>query len=393
MVTTARRLQTLPPYLFAAIDEAAARARARGLTLTKMGIGDPDRDPPEWVREILAAEVMRPGNHRYPDYKGHPALWDAALAYLERRFGVRGLGHEHVSSSIGTKEALANLPLALLNPGDSFIAPDPSYPVFATMARLHGAVGYDLPLTPTTRFMPHPAKHLSDEQLEGVRVIYINYPHNPTGALADRGYLKSLVALARERGIALINDAAYAEVYFDADNAPASILEIDGAIDCALEFHSFSKSFNMTGWRIGFVAGNPELIRALGQIKTNIDSGQFNAIQLAMARVLSDPRAATFLAENRAVYQRRLSLVLDGFQRLGIDCPAPGGTIFVWAHLPNGETDSFAWCARLLETTGLVVSPGRAFGVHGEGFFRASLCTPEDDIERALTLLAEFVTG
>lgn len=391
MIRLAKRIDQLPPYLFARIDVARERAAAKGLDTVSMGIGDPDRDPPPWIREILAEEVMRPGNHRYPSYKGNPALHESVIRYMERRFGVTGLGLPNVMTSIGSKEALANLVLALINPDDHVIMPDPMYPVFGTMARLHGAEIHTVAIHPSTNFMPDLNHELSEYQVQASRAMYVNYPHNPTGQVADRKYLADMVQFARENEIILISDMAYAEIYYGEDNRPASLLEFDGALDCVIEFHSFSKSFNMTGWRCGFVVGNELLIKGLGTVKSNVDSGCFNAIQLAMARVLDDERCDPFLAENREHYRQRLEKVTAALQDMGITVHHPGATIFCWCDLPAGQHESFEWCARLLDETGLVVSPGAAYGQHGEGFFRVSLSTPDERIDMALAKLAGFI--
>jgi LL-diaminopimelate aminotransferase len=391
MFRLAKRLQNLPPYPFAQLDEAARRAQAKGLEIVSMGIGDPDNDPPEWIRELLVEEVRRSGNHRYPSYKGHPRLCDAALAYLERRFGVKGLGHEHICTTIGSKEGLANLAGALLNPEDHFIAPDPTYPVFPTMGKLLGAREITVPVHPDTGFMPDLNTELSEHQIRCARVMYVNYPHNPTAQVASREYLQRLVDFACEHNIVVVSDLAYAEIYYDEGNPPASLLQFDGALECVIEFHSFSKTFNMTGWRCGFAVGDANLIRGLTKMKTNLDSGVFDAIQLALARALGDPRCEPFLAENRKLYLKRRDKVCAALDEIGLGCHPPGGAIYVWCELPAGQHDSMAWCSELLDGTGLVVSPGAAYGHHGEGFFRLSLTTADADIDRGLELLAGFV--
>jgi LL-diaminopimelate aminotransferase len=389
-IRLAERLSKLPPYLFAQIDAARERAQARGLETVSMGIGDPDRDPPEWVRAILAEEVMREGSHRYPSYKGHPQLHDAALSYVARSFGVGGLDHSHVMTTIGSKEGIANLVTALVNPGDLILMPDPMYPVFGTMSKLVGADTIAMPVHPSTNFMPNPADYVTAEQADRLRVLFINYPHNPTGQVASRAYLQGLVEFAQAHGCIIVSDMAYGEIYYDEANKPASILELPGALDCAIEMHSFSKSFNMTGWRVGFAVGNPQLIAGLVQVKSNVDSGCFNAIQLAMARVLDDPRCDGFLAENRAHYKARMEKVADAVESMGIKVHRPGGAIFIWCEVPGGDS-SIEWCSKLLDETGLVVSPGAGYGEYGEGFFRVSLSTPDAQIDKALDKLREFV--
>lgn len=393
MIQLADRLKKLPPYLFAQIDKARNEAQARGIDTVSMGIGDPDRDPPEWMRTFLAEEVMRSGNHRYPNYKGHPRLLEASLRYMERRFGVKGLGMENVLTTLGSKEALANICRAIVNPGDTVIEPDPLYPVFGTVARLFGGTSATLPVHPDNNFLPNMSDELTKEIISRATVRYLNFPHNPTGRLAPRSYLNDVVQFARENDIILVSDAAYTEIYYDENDPPASLLEFDGALDCVIEFHSFSKSFNMTGWRCGFAVGNPLLIEGLGTVKSNVDSGTFNAIQIACARILDDERTDDFLRDNRRHYRERRDKICDELDKMGIDNFRPGGSIFVWCKLPNGETDSFDWCGRLLNETGLVVGPGRAYGWYGEGYFRLSLATPNDDIEKGLGRLREFVAA
>jgi LL-diaminopimelate aminotransferase len=393
MIRLAKRLEQLPPYPFAQLDAARQRAQARGLDTVSMGIGDPDRDPPQWIRELLCEEVMRSGNHRYPSYKGHPRLLDSAIRYMARRFGVTGLTLDNVMTTIGSKEGLANLVTAVINPEDYFISPDPMYPVFPTLAKLQGAQPITVPVHPGTNFMPDLRRELSEHQVHSSRVMYVNYPHNPTGQVATREYLQELVDFAVENSLIVVSDAAYAEVFYDEENRPASLLEFDGALDCVIEFHSFSKSFDMTGWRCGFAMGCPALINGLLAVKSNVDSGCFNAIQLAMARVLDDERCDPFLAENRAHYHKRLDKVCTALTEMGITYYRPGASIFIWCDLPEGERSSFDWCSRLLDASGLVVSPGAAYGEYGEGFFRISLSTPDEHIDRALEKLRRFVSG
>jgi len=392
MIRLAKRLEHLPPYLFARIDAARARAAARGLDTVSMGIGDPDVDPPEWIRATLCEEVMRSGNHRYPSYKGNPKLFDSVIRYMQRRFNVTGLNHDNVMTTIGSKEGLANLVTAVLNPEDCFIAPDPMYPVFVTMAKLAGARPITVPVHPSTKFMPDLRQELNEHQIRCSRVMYVNYPHNPTGQVATREYLADLVSFAREHSIVLVSDLAYGEVYYGEENKPSSLLEFEGALDCVIEFHSFSKSFNMTGWRCGFAVGAAPLIKGLMTVKSNVDSGCFNAIQLAMARVLDDERCQPFLESNRAHYLQRLDKICAALDDMNVTYYRPGASIFVWCDLPGEERDSFTWCGKLLDETGLVVSPGGAYGQYGEGFFRVSLSTPDDKIDMALEKLRIYVS-
>ncbi len=393
MIRMAKRWQSLPPYMFDEVDKAAQRAAEKGLEVISMGIGDPDRDPPLWIRELLAEEALREGSHRYPGYKGHPELLEAAQAFLTRRFGVNGLSRDNVAVTGGSKTGLAKLARALISPGDSFIAPDTLYPVFSTMSKLGGASEITVPMTPGNNFMPELGEELSEHQMRCARVMYINYPHNPTGRAARDKYLQGIVNFCLDNHIILVSDLAYSEIYYGPDNKPSSLLEFKGAIDCTIELHSFSKSFNMTGWRCGFAVGDPKLISALVRVETNTDGGVFNAIQLSLARMLRDGRCDGFLAENREHYLRRLEKVLAALDEMGITYHRPGGAIYVWCELPEGQHDSIKWVSELLDSTGLVVSPGRGYGPGGEGFFRLSLSAPDTVIDEAMSRLAGFLKG
>ena len=256
---------------------------------------------------------------------------------------------------------------------------------------MFGGASSTLPVHPDNDFLPNMSDELTKEMISRAKVRYLNFPHNPTGRLAPRDYLNDVVQFARKHDIILVSDAAYTEIFYDEENPPASLLEFDGALDCVIEFHSFSKSFNMTGWRCGFAVGNPLLIEGLGTVKSNVDSGTFNAIQIACSRILDDERCDSFLRENRNHYRERRDRICDELDKIGIVNFRPGGSIFVWCRLPEGETDSFDWCSRLLNETGLVVGPGRAYGWYGEGFFRLSLATPDADIEKGMARLKDFV--
>jgi len=258
------------------------------------------------------------------------------------------------------------------------------------MAKLAGAREFTIPLLPENSFMPEISEELSEHQKRCARLMYVNYPHNPTGKVARDKYLQSIVDFALENHVIVISDLAYGEIYYGPDNKPSSLLEFDGALSCVVELHSFSKTFNMTGWRCGFAVGDPGLIKGLTTIKSNVDSGVFNAIQLALARVLSDERCEPFLAANRERYQGRLDKVCAALDQIGLEYFRPGGAIYVWCRLPAGRFDSIQWCSELLDATGLVVSPGAGYGHSGEGFFRLSLTTPDEVIDTALERLASF---
>jgi len=385
-----KRVTEQPPYLFAEIDRARDEARSRGLDVVSMGIADPDLPPPPWLFDLLAEEIRHEGYHRYPDYRGLPAYLEAVSKWMRERFGVRVDPGTEVITLLGGKEGVGHAAWALCEPGDVALIPEPAYPVYNTNCVYAGAEVHFLGLTRENGFLPD-LKRIPEDIARRATVIYINYPNNPTGASAPVEFYQELLDFCRRYDIAVLADNPYSEVYFDEAKRPISILELEGAKDLCLEFHSFSKSFNMTGWRIGWAAGNAKLVEALLTIKSNVDSGQFNAIQMALARGLAHPGRDRFLEENRRRIKARRDMVASVLDELGIWHPNPQATLYFWCRLPEGYGDGVRFARDLLMQEGFVVGPGVAYGPHGQEYFRLSLTTPEEDIREGLARLKKFI--
>lgn len=373
------RLKKLPPYLFVEVERRKRELQAKGKDVIDLGVGDPDLASPDFVIEALTQAARDPKNHHYALDAGMPELRETFARWFHERFGVKLDPTEEVLPLIGSKEGLAHFPLAVLNPGDVALVPDPCYPVYKSATHLAGGIPHLLPLLESRDFLPD-LSALEAEVLERSRLLFLNYPNNPTAACASREFFERAVAFGHEHGILIAQDAAYSEITFDGTVAP-SILEIDGAKEVAVEFHSLSKTFNMTGWRIGFAVGNREALRLLAKVKSNVDSGIFQAIQLAGKRALE--KGAPFVKENLQVYKRRRDLFVSGLNRLGWKVPLPKGTFYLWIPVPPGYT-SQELALQLLEKTHVVVTPGNGFGPNGEGYIRATLTISEDRLEEAL---------
>lgn len=387
-----RRVTEQPPYLFAEIDRARARAKARGLDVVSMGIADPDLPPPDWMFDLLQEEIRHPGFHRYPDYKGLPEYLQAVAGWMKARFGVTVDPQTEVMTLLGGKEGVAHIAWALCDPGDVALIPEPAYPVYNTNSLYAGAQIHFLGLTRENGFLPDLGS-IPDDVARRATLVYVNYPNNPTGACAPREFFVELLAFAEKYDLAVLSDNPYTEIYFSEQDRPMSILEIPGAMERCLEFNSFSKTLNMTGWRIGWAAGNAKLVNALLTIKSNVDSGQFNAIQMSLARALTHPELLDFLNENRKRIKARRDMVAQALDKMGIWHPDPKATLYFWCRLPDAwGGDDIKFAGDLLETEGFVVGPGSAYGPHGKGYFRLSLTTPEDDIRKGLSRLEAFLT-
>jgi len=373
------RLKKLPPYLFVEVDRRKRELVAKGKDVIDLGVGDPDLGTPNFIIEALAQAAQDPKNHRYALDHGLPELREAFAQWFRDRFHVKLDPAEEILPLIGSKEGLAHLPLALLNPGEVALVPDPCYPVYQSATHLAGATPYRVPLLESENFLPDYTS-LPSEVLEKSRLLFLNYPNNPTSAVAPREFFERSVAFAHERGILIAQDAAYSEITFDGYVAP-SLLEVDGAKEVTVEFHSLSKTYNMTGWRIGFAVGNREAIRLLAKVKSNVDSGIFQAVQLAGKRALAEGKEA--LAKTLGIYKRRRDLFIGGLNRLGWKATLPRGTFYCWIPVPPGYT-SQELALRLLEDAQIVVTPGNGFGPNGEGYVRASLTISEERLEEAL---------
>jgi LL-diaminopimelate aminotransferase len=375
----AKRILDLPPYLFAELDRAKAALKAEGKQVISLGIGDPDLPTPAPIIEALKREAGEPANHQYPSYEGLLSFREAVARWYERRFGVVLDPICEVVSLIGSKEGIAHLPLAFVDPGDVGLYTDPGYPVYKVAISFAGGTPVSVPLNEETGFLPD-LDAIPAETARKAKIMYLNYPNNPTAATADASFFERVVAFAQKNEILVCHDAAYTEISFEGYRAP-SFLQVKGAKDVGIEFHSLSKTYNMTGWRIGFCVGNEAAVAGLGKVKTNIDSGVFQAVQLAgVEALLRDGEIPRQLSE---VYQRRRDRVVEGLRSSGIDPFVPKATFYVWCPVPGGmESREFA--KRLLTEAGVVVTPGVGFGQYGEGYFRISLTQPEEILEEAL---------
>lgn len=377
-LTPAERIRSLPPYLFAEIDRAKREMAAKGADIISLGIGDPDTPTPAHIVEALARAAREPCNHCYPEYQGLPEFREAAVEYCRRRFGLDLDPQTEVLSLIGSKEGIANTALAFVDPGDLVLVPDPGYPVYSVGTLFSGGKPYYLPLRAANGFLPD-LSAVPAEVARQAKLLWLNYPNNPTGAVAPSEFFTQAVRFALEHEIIVCHDAAYCEIYYD--SPPPSILNTPGAQTLALEFHSLSKTYNMTGWRVGFAIGNRELIGALGKVKTNVDSGVFMAIQRAAITALQGDQEPVEALRRR--YRARRDLVVGTLERLGLRPQPCRATFYVWAEIPDGYT-SQSLATKILREAGVVVTPGVGFGPSGEGFVRLSLTVPTARLEEAM---------
>lgn len=356
-----------------------AEVAAKGIDIISLGIGDPDLPTFPNIIDRLKKAVDNPVHHQYPSYEGMPSFRETVSRWCEKRFGVRLDPASEIVSLIGSKEGIAHAPLAFVNPGDVVLCPDPGYPVYNIGTMFAGGEAYSMPLLEENGFLPD-LSAIPDDILTRSRLMFLNYPNNPTSAAATKEFFKEVVAFASKHNILVCHDAAYTEVYYD-NEPPVSFLEIPGAVEVGIEFHSLSKTYNMTGWRIGWVCGKQEAISAMGKIKTNIDSGIFQAIQEAGIEALQgDQRQVEKL---RTIYQARRDLASDFLTRKGFSFVVPGATFYLWVRTPDGLSSS-QFAGRVLTETGVVLTPGNGFGEHGEGYFRISLTVDEQRLQEAL---------
>ncbi len=383
-IELADRLKRLPPYLFAQLDEAKARQLARGVDVIDLGVGDPDLPTPKPIIDRMKKAVENPQHHRYPSYEGMLSFREAVARWYEKRFGVDLDPQREVITLIGSKEGIGHIPLAFVNPGEVVLVPDPSYPVYGGATILAGGEPFNVPLKEEKGFLPD-LSSIPGDILARARLMFLNYPNNPTAAVASLDFFKEAVDFAREHGIILCHDAAYSEMYYG--QPPCSILEVEGARDVAIEFHSLSKTFNMTGWRIGMAVGNPAVIQGLKKVKTNIDSGAFQAIQEAGIEALDGQHGVD---DMRRVYRERRDLFVGELKKAGFQVEAPQATFYVWFPVPHG-TNSITFATRALEEAGVVITPGVGFGSHGEGYVRAALTVSKERLEEAAQRLARVL--
>ncbi|MSO44875.1 MAG: aminotransferase class I/II-fold pyridoxal phosphate-dependent enzyme [Thermoleophilia bacterium] len=382
----AARMGMLPPYLFAAIEQKIADKRRAGVDIISLGIGDPDTPTPPLVIERMRAAVADPGTHQYPSNRGRESFRDAVAGFYSRRFGVDLDPATEIIPALGAKEAIANLNLALLDPGDVALASDPGYPVYTNGPLLVGAEPVAMPLIPGLGFEPD-LDAIPADLRDRARIMYLNYPNNPTGAVVEGDLFERVVAFARAHDIIVVHDNAYSEITYDGYVAP-SFLATPGAKDVGIEVFSLSKTYNMTGWRSGAVVGNPEVVSAYWQLKTNLDSGMFEAVQEASVAALDSDQAS--VAEMCEVYRRRRDILVDALTAIGLDVTPPKGAIYVWARVPDGET-SASFTERVLEDAAVVITPGAAYGASGEGFVRMSLTTPDDRLLEAASRISRLI--
>jgi LL-diaminopimelate aminotransferase len=380
----AERLKKLPPYLFKELDRKRTELRARGVDIIDLGVGDPDLPTPNHIIEAMKEAVGNPNNHRYPSYSGMIEMKDAVSKWFEGRFGVQVSPKTEVISLIGSKEGLAHLPLAFVNPGDVALIPSPAYPVYHNATMFAGGEPYYMPLKKENRFLPD-LEAIPSDVTQRARLMFLNYPNNPTSAVADHGFFEQVVRFAEKHSILVCHDAAYTEMAFDGYRPP-SFLEVDGAKDVGVEFHSLSKTYNMTGWRIGFAVGNQALIEGLGAIKSNVDSGVFQAIQIAGIKALTYDQSC--VKEMVEVYTRRRNLMVNGLKEIGFEVEPPKATFYLWIGIPKGYT-SAQFTDRLLEK-GVVVTPGNGFGEPGEGYVRIALSEKRSRLEEAVQRIKDI---
>jgi LL-diaminopimelate aminotransferase len=379
MIKRANRIEKLPVYLFAQIDRAKKEAIAKGVDIIDFGVGDPDLPTPSHIIEALYKAAKDPKNHRYPTYEGMLKFREAVALWYKKRFDVGLDPEKEVLTLIGAKEGIGHLPLAFMNEGDVALIPDPAYPVYRAGVTFAGGVPHTMSLLKENNFLPDLDK-IDKNIAKKAKLIFLNYPNNPISSIADKDFFKKVVEFAKENEIIVCHDATYSELGYDGYKPP-SFLEIEGAKEVGIEFHSFSKTYNMTGWRIGFAVGNSDILAGLGSIKTNIDSGVFQAIQYAGIEALTGPQDC--IAQNAVIYQERRDVLVNGLNRLGWDVPLPKVAFYAWIPVPKGHT-SAKICEILLERCGIVMTPGNGFGKSGEGYVRAALTVDKSRIEEAV---------
>jgi LL-diaminopimelate aminotransferase len=382
------RLERIPPYLFAELERKIAAKREAGIDVISLGIGDPDRPTPPLVVEAMQEAVADPSTHQYPSNRGRAEFREAVRDFYERRFEVEGIDPDvEVMPAIGAKECIFNLNLAFLDPGDVALAADPGYPVYTAGPLLAGAEAVRLPLVPELGFVPD-LDAVDRGALKRAKLLYINYPNNPTGAVVPEGFFERVVAFAREHDVLVVHDNAYSETTYDGYRAP-SFLETAGAKEVGVEVFSLSKGYNMTGWRCAAIVGNADAITSYWRLKSNVDSGNFEAVQLAGVAALS-PDGDAEVASMNELYRRRRDLMVDALRKIGVDVTPPRATIYIWAPVPAGFDSSAAYCDHVLEEAAVVLSPGGAYGPSGEGFFRISLTTPDERLLEAVERLGKL---
>jgi LL-diaminopimelate aminotransferase len=380
------KLQSIPPYLFVEIDRAKRKAMAEGRDIINLGIGDPDSPTFQHIIDAMKTAVQDPANHHYAMDSSLPALRQEIAQWFKKRFHVDLDTDTEIYPLIGSKEGLAHLPLGIINNGDKVLLTDPAYPAYRASLLFAGAKILEIPMKESKNFLPD-LKRVAE--LKNIKCMYVNYPNNPTAATADKSFYTELVAIAREKGIILVSDMAYSEIYYDG-KPPVSILEIDGAKDVAIEFHSLSKTYNMTGWRIGWACGNAKLIAALAKVKSNFDSGIFQAIQIAGIAALRTPDEE--INDLRRMYEERRDCLINGLRAYGWKITPPSAAFYVWAKLPKKFNDDSMLAAKtFLDEANIVATPGVGFGPAGQGYIRMALTVNKDRIAEAVQRLGKIL--
>ena len=380
-----QRLKQIPPYLFAEIDRLKNEMIRKGVDVIDLGVGDPDLPTPPHIVERLKEAAEDPENHRYPSYNGLFSFRRAVSDWYKRRFGVDLDPEREVIALIGSKEGIAHLPLAFVDPGDVVLVPNPAYPVYHIGTIFAGGRPYYMPLLEENGFLPDLEK-IPKDIARRAKLIFVNYPNNPTAAVADLDFFERLKRFAKKYNIIVCHDAAYTELSYDGYRPP-SFLEVKGSKEIAIEFHSLSKTYNMTGWRIGFAVGNADVIKALKEVKSNIDSGVFQAVQWAAIAALEGSEDA--VEKNRGVFQERRDILIDGLRKIGLHVQRAKATFYLWARVPSGYS-SASFSRFLLERAGIVTTPGSGFGDAGEGYIRIALTVPKERIIEAVKRLANL---
>ena len=375
----ANRIRTLPPYLFAAIDDMKRKAIERGMDIINLGVGDPDLPTPEPIIESLRRAAGNPKHHQYPSYDGMLSFRTAVAQWYKRRFGVTADPKTEVLTLIGSKEGIGHVPLAFIDTGDVVLVPSPGYPVYPVGVSFAGGTSHFMPLTKDNGFLPD-LDAIPKDVAKKAKLMFLNSPNNPTSVVASKEFFKKVIDFAKEHHIIVCHDAAYSEIYYDGKR-PCSFLEVEGAKDVGVEFHSLSKTFNMTGWRIGFAVGRKEVIAGLGKVKTNIDSGVFQAIQEAGITALELDDSVT--NDLRGIYQERRDVLVAGLKKLGLSLETPEAAFYVWIEVPKGFT-SASFTAHLIEKAGIVTTPGNGFGDPGEGYIRMTVTTTKERLAEAV---------
>ena len=378
-IEVAARIKTLPPYLFAAIDKMKQEAIARGVDIINLGIGDPDLPTPAPIIDSLAKAAKDPKHHQYPSYEGMLSFRKAVAGWYKRRFNVTLDPTNEVLTLIGSKEGIGHIHLAFVDPGDIVLVPSPGYPVYPVGTGFSGGVSHIMPLTKANGFLPD-LNAIPKDVAKKAKLMWLNSPNNPTSVIMTKDYFKRAVEFAQDNQIIICHDAAYSEIYYDGQR-PASFMEVEGAKDVGVEFHSLSKTYNMTGWRIGFVVGNKDVLAGLGKVKSNLDSGCFEAVQEAGITALGLDDSVT--DGIRMIYQERRDTLIPGLKQLGLEVDAPPAAFYIWVTVPKGYT-STSFTAHLLEKAGIVTTPGNGFGAPGEGYIRMTVCTTKERLAEAV---------